>query len=228
MLLSRQSRSPATSAVAAALAVVAAAAVAEAAVTVYNNEFASRTEYRDVAKLGGKKACDHDYKKKGGSARLTVRKAEHSCAFRPPVVGDSELPNHEVTVVGKVLDSTKKAARGGAFIEVAVRVGAGGRYSLRVVPQKQRFELLRAPAGGEFPVTGRSREINGVGKRNTLRLVAIGGEISAFANGAELARVTDSNLGEMTGRKIHLGLGNAKDTPKDVIGSFKRISVAVP
>lgn len=220
------------SAAVAASAVLAAAVIAQAAVEVYDNQFDSRAAYRDVGKLGGKKACDHDYKKgkgkKRGSARLTVKKAEHSCAFRPPVVGDSELPNHRVTVVGKVADSTKKAARGGAFIEVAVRVGAGGRYSLRVFPHKQRFELLRLPQGGEFPAEGRSKKINEVGKRNKLRLTAIGGEIAAFVNGGELARITDSNLGEVTGRKIHFGLGNAKDTPKNVIGSFKRVSVAVP
>jgi hypothetical protein len=215
-------------AVAGALAVLAGAALAHAAVTIYNNEFASRTEYRDVAKLGGKKACDHDYKKKGGSARLTVKKAEHSCAFRPPVVGDGEVPNHDITAVGKILDSTKKAARGGASIDIAVRVGSGGRYSLHVFPRKQRFELRRVPGGGEFPVTGRSPDIKGVGKRNTLRLVAIGGEISAFVNGEELARVNDPNIGEVTGRKIHIGFANAKDTPKDVIGSLKRVSIAVP
>ena len=216
------------SALVAALTAFTATVIAQAAVIVYDNEFDSRAAYRDVGKLGGKKACDPDYKKKGGAARLTVRKAEHSCAFRPPVVGDSELPNHDVTVVGKVADATKKAARGGAFIEVAVRVGADGRYSLRVFPQKQRFEVMRAPESGEFPVQGRSKRINEVGKRNTLRLAAIGGEISAFVNGSEVARITDSNLGEVTGRKAHFGLGNAKDTPKDVIGSFRRVTVAVP
>jgi hypothetical protein len=210
-----------------AFAVLAAAVIAQAAVVVYDNEFSNRAAYRDVGKLGGKKACDHDFKK-GGAARLTVKKAQHSCAFRPPVVGDSELPNHDVTVVGKVADATKRAARGRAFIEVAVRVGAGGRYSLRVFPQKQRFELVRAPEGGEFPAAGRSNAINEVGKRNTLRLAAIGGEISAFVNGEEVARITDSNLGEVTGRKVHFGLGNAKDTPKDVVGSFKRVTVSVP
>lgn len=216
------------SAAVAALALLAGAVVVQAAVTVYDNKFDSRADYRDVGKLGGKKACDHDYRKKGGSARLTVKKREHSCAFRPPVVGDSELPNHRVTVVGKVSDSTKRAARGRAFIEVAVRVGGGGRYSLRVFPHRQRFQLLRAPEGGEFPARGESREINEIGKRNKLRLTAIGGEIAAFVNGTELARIADSNLGEVTGRKIHFGLGNAKDTPKNVIGSFKRVSVAVP
>lgn len=204
------------------------AVLAHAAVTIYDNEFNSRNAYRDVGKLGGQRACDHDYKKKGGSARLRVKKAEHACAFRPPVVGDSEVPNHDVTVVGKVLDTTKKAARGGASIDVAVRVGNDGRYSLHVFPQKGRFELRRLPEGGEFPITGRSPEIKGVDERNALRLVAIGGEISAFVNGEELVRVNDPNIGEVTGRKIHFGFGNAKDTPKNVIGSFKRVSVAVP
>ena len=105
----------------------------------------------------------------------SVKSSPTTCSFRPPVQGDDELPNQGVAVEGKILKSTPKAVRGSAFIEVTVRAGGGGTgYSLRIFPQRKRFELDRGPAGGGFPAIGKSDAIKKVNERNRIEVVGDG------------------------------------------------------
>ncbi len=198
-------------------------------VTVYQNNFSSRVEFSEIGKAGGGKRCDRNWRKKSKSMRAAVKKSPTTCSFRPPVQGDRELPNHDVKVDGKILKKTPKSMRGGAFLEISIRAGGGGvGYSLRIFPQKKRFELRRSPAGAGFPVQGRSNAIKKVNQRNQLRLLASGAEIRALVNGKELATVNDGNPGQVPGRKIRFAIGSQKNKSKPVVGTFKRVAVAVP
>jgi len=204
------------------------AIAAQAAVRVYSNDFSSRAKFAEIERSGGK-ACERRYREKGKSMLASVQRGPATCSFRPPVQGDGELPNHHVTVDGKILDRTPKSIRGGAFIELSVRSGGGGvGYSLRVYPEKKRFVLGRGPDGGEFPVTEQSRAVNKIGKRNQLELVANGADVRAFVNRKEVAKLSDQNPGQVTGRKIRFAIGSEKQTKKRVVGTFKRVSVSVP
>lgn len=210
------------------LGILAMTGLASAAVTVYTNDFSSRGEYRELQRAGGKK-CEQRHRKKGKSILVAVKRGPNDCSFRPPVQGDGPQPDHEVSVEGKILDKTEGSARGGAYIEVSVRDrGDGGGYSLRVFPEKRRFELLRGPNGGEFPVTGRSDAIAKLGKPNELELRTSGSDVRASVNGEELARVDDADPGEVDGRRIRFGIGSGKRSGKDVAGTLKRVAVAVP
>jgi hypothetical protein len=196
---------------------------------VYANDFGSRTEFKEIIRSGGGKACDRRYRKQSNSMVASVRRANTTCSFRPPVQGDGELPNHSVTLDGKILKKTVKSVRGGAFLEVTVRAGAGDTgYSLRVFPKKHRFELRRTPSGDGFPVRGKNKAIKGIDDRNLLRIAARGAKISASVNGTELAVVDDVNPGQVLGTKIRFSVGNAKQKSKPVVATFKRIAVAVP
>ena len=200
-----------------------------AAVTVYDNNFSSRAEFKQIIKSGGGKRCDRSFRKKGKSMRAAVKRSPTTCSFRPPVQGDAELPNHDVRVDGKILKRTEKRLRGGAFVELTVRAGGGGvGYALRVFPHKQRFELSRGPAGGEFPVRGKSNAIKRVNKRNQLRLVASGATVTAFVNGKELAKATDGNPGQVTGTKLRFALGSQGQKQGKVAATFKKVVVTVP
>lgn len=212
----------------AALSVIAAGS-AVAAVTVYDNDFSSRAEVKEMIKSGGGKRCDRSFRKKGKSMRAAVKRSPTTCSYRPPVQGDGELPNHDVKVDGKILKKSEKRLRGGAFLEATVRAGGGGvGYTLRVFPEKKRFELTRGPGGGEFPIRGESRAINKINKRNQLRLVAAGAEIRALVNGAELAKVTDNNPGQVSGTKVRFAVGSQKEKKGNIVATFKQVAVAVP
>jgi hypothetical protein len=216
-------------AVAAAVLLTAALGTAIAAVTVYDNGFSNRTEFKEIIKSGGGKRCDRSFRKKGKSMRAAVKRSPTTCSFRPPVQGDAELPNHDVRVGGKILKKTEKGLRGGAFVEVTVRAGGGGvGYTLRIFPDKKRFELRRGPSGGEFPVRGKSNAIKRVNKRNQLRLIVSGAGIRAMVNGKELARVEDSNPGQVSGAKIRFAVGSLKERQGSVVATFKKVAVAVP
>jgi hypothetical protein len=216
-------------AVAAAVLLTAALGTAIAAVTVYDNGFSNRTEFKEIIKSGGGKRCDRSFRKKGKSMRAAVKRSPTTCSFRPPVQGDAELPNHDVRVGGKLLKKTEKGLRGGAFVEVTVRAGGGGvGYTLRIFPHKKRFELRRGPSGGEFPVRGKSNAIKRVNKRNQLRLIASGAGIRAMVNGKDLARVEDSNPGQVSGAKIRFAVGSLKERQGSVVATFKKVAVAVP
>jgi hypothetical protein len=214
----------------AAVGLAATMAAVAVATTVYSNDFTSEGLFDQIVRSGGGKHCEHNYRAKSKTMHISVHGGPATCAFRPPVQGDSELPDHIARVQGKVLKKTPKSARGGAFIELDVRAGGGGvAYSLLVFPEKKKFELLRGPkGGGDFPVRGKNKAINPTNKPNVLQLSALGAKIVATVNGKEVASVSDSDPGQVTGRKVRFGIGTTKGSSKDVIAVVKRISVAVP
>jgi hypothetical protein len=205
-------------------------AVGAAATTVYTNDFATQGEFGQIVRSGGGKKCDHNYRAKSKTMHVSVHGGPASCTFRPPLQGDSELPDHTARIQGKVLKKTPKSARGGAFLEVEVRAGGGGvGYRLLVYPEKKKWELLRGPkGGGDFPARGKSNAIESINKPNVVELAALGAKLVVTINGKEVASVTDDDPGQVTGRKVRFGVGTAKNSGKDVIAVIKRVSVAVP
>lgn len=199
-------------------------------ITVYANDFSTKAEFAQIVRSGGGKACDRRYRAKQNAMLVSIKKGSASCAFRAPVQGDSELPNHALGVDAKILDDTPKSVREGAFVELTLRAGGGGvGYTLRVFPEKKKFELVRGPkGGGNFPVRGKSNAIKRTGARNKLSLVVKGAGVTASANGKELAAVQDDDPGQVTGRKVRFAIGSAKNTKKDVVAVVKTVNVGVP
>jgi hypothetical protein len=215
----------------AALALALGLAASAVAVTVYSNDFSNRSEFEQIRPSGGGKRCDRRYREKQNTMLVSVKKGEATCGYRVPVQGDSNLPDHQLTVDTKILKNTPKSVRGGAFIELTLRAGGGGvGYSFRVFPQKGRFQLRRGPSGGggDFPAEGKSKAIKGVNKRNKVTLIAKGARITAEVNRKQVASVQDSDPGEVTGRKVRFGIGNAKHSGKDVLAVAKAVAVGVP
>jgi hypothetical protein len=206
-----------------------AAALAE--VVVYSNDMGSEAAFRQILRSGGGKRCDKKYRDKSEVMLATVKKTPTTCSFRPPVQGDDELPNQGVAIDGKILKKTPEFLRNKAFIEATVRAGGSNTgYSLRIYPKKQRYELNRGPAGGGFPAQGHSDAINKINKKNRVEVIATGAEIRAVINGEEVAKLNDTNPGQVEGRKVRfaIGSGSQRNTEKTVVGTFKRIAVSVP
>ncbi len=213
--------------VACLLGVGAATAIAE--VTVYDNDMSSQGDFREILRSGGGKRCDKKYREKSKVMLASVKKSPTTCSFRPPVQGDDELPNQGVSIDGKILKSTPKSVRGGAFIEATVRAGGSNTgYSFRIFPQRKRYELTRGPSGGGFPSKGKSDAIKKVNERNRIEIIATGAEIRALVNGKEVAKVSDSNPGQVQGHKVRFALGSRANKDEKVVGTFKRVAVSVP
>lgn len=212
-----------------ALLLTAAVGVSQGVVSVYDNNFSSRAEYKEMIKSGGGKRCERRYRKQAKSMLVSVKRSPTTCSFRPPVQSDGELPNHDVKLDGKVLSRTTKRLRAGAYLELALRVGGGGvGYYLHVYPKTKRFDFHRGPRGAGFPVRGKSNAIKKLDQRNKLRLVAQGARVTAYVNGKELASVEDQNPGQVSGEKVRFAIGSEKQKKGKVAATFKKVVVAVP
>ena len=160
----------------------------------------------------------------------SVKKSPTTCSFRPPVQGDDELPNQSFAIDGKILKNTPKSMRGGAFIEVTVRAGGSGTgYALRIFPDSASATSSSAapPAPASRP-RARARRSRGSTSATGSRSSPPGAEIKALVNGKEVAKVNDSNPGQVLGRKIRFALGSKAKKDKTVVGTFKRVAVSVP
>lgn len=217
----------------AAAAVIAAicaglAASAGAFVDIYTNNFSNKAQYHEIESVSGSNLCKREFKEKKGTMLITVEQGPKGCTFKPPVQGNSPKPDHRFDAHGRILKSTPNKIRGDAYLSLAVRVGGGRRYELRVFPKGRDFALRRTPDNAVFPAKGSDGAIKHAGKLNKLRIVVVGSEIRAVANGKELADVTDPNAGDVRGTKLEFGVGSERHTKKDTVGNFDRLKVSVP
>lgn len=212
--------------VAALCAAMATSAVAF--VDIYVNNFKSKPEYREIEAVTGGNKCHREFKKKREVMLILVDEGPKLCKFKPPVQGSNPKPDHRFDAHSRLLKATPGAVRDDAYLMVAVRVGGGKRYELRVFPKDKDFQLRRQPGGAGFPVDGGNGDIGGVGEVNKLRVVVIGDRIRALVNGTEVADVTDANPGQVSGTKLEFGVGTTRNTKKDTQGTFDRLKVSVP
>jgi hypothetical protein len=220
---------PAVVLLAAALALGLAAVVALAGVTVYKNNFSSKAEAKELRHSSGK-YCAKRWRRKAKNVRAQRNRGSGACVYRPPVEGDAAGPDHDFRVKEKLLKATPKGIRKTAYVAVAVRSGRSSGYELRIFPKGHKFQLRRAPSGGGggFPAKGRSEAIKGVSKPNVVRLKAVGNKVTASVNGTRLARVTDSNAGQVDGRKLAVAVGNKRRSNKQVVATFDNLRLLVP
>ena len=225
----RRRTRPAVALLAAALALGLAAAVAHAGVTVYKNNFSSETEAKELRHSSGKH-CAKRWRQRAKSVRVQRNRGSGACGYRPPVEGDTAGPDHDFRAKEKLLKATPKRLRGSAYVAVAVRSSKTSGYELRIFPKRHRFQLRRTPSGGGggFPDKGRSQAIKGLNHSNVVRLKAAGNKVTARVNGTQLAKVTDSNAGQVEGRKLEVAVGNTKRSKKEVVATFDNLKLLVP
>jgi hypothetical protein len=204
------------------------AATAFAVVDIYSNGFNSRHSFKEIQSADGGKKCERHWSKKRGQMKVELGKAPGVCTYKLPVQGDGSQPDHRLEAKGKIVKATKRKVREDAYLTLAVRVGAGDRYELRVFPKTQEYSLRRQPAGAGFPANGTNAEIGKIGAKNALLLIAEGNEIRAKANGTDLATVNDANASEIGGAKLEFGVGSEADSKKDTVGTFSKLRVSIP
>lgn len=214
---------------AAAFGVLALAAVALANVTIYSNTFSNKSQYRQVTPSGTNNACDRSFRKTAKKIRIVVETGDRLCQLRPPVVADSDRPDQDVQVDGKLIKSeTPKSQRKGAFLSLAIRFGPKQSYQLMVKPKSKKYFLTRSPDGPGFPVEGTLNRIRPLDEPNNLRLRAVKNKIRAYINNKKVASKTDNSSGDVTGRRVAFGIGNTRPGKKKVAGLMDNLRVQVP
>jgi hypothetical protein len=200
-----------------------AAGSALAGVAVYKNAFKSRGDFGAVHKLGGGK-CGKSWKDKK-QLGFTVKQGREECMLATPVEGDTKQPDQTIQAIGKVGKNTDKKIRDSVYVGVALRANAKSAYELRVFPKGRRWQLLK---NGGVADSGREKSIKELGADNSLRLSADGAKVSARVNGAGLATFRDNSPEEVSGRKSAITFGNTKNSKKDGVGTFDKVTILVP
>ena len=215
-----------TLAISTLLVALLAAGTALAAVGVYSTSFSKRSDVRALNKLSGdRKACERDWRKKS-TLGVTVKGGKEDCALSTPVEGDSNQPDHIVTVVAKMTRATDRKTRDEAYVGAAVRANRKENYELRVFPKPRRFQLLKS---GQVIEQGRDNKVAGLAKKNKLEIRAIGDSVAVKVNGKKLANFRDENAEQVTGRKTAVTFGSRKKSKKAKVKAFfDQLKVQVP
>jgi hypothetical protein len=205
------------------------AATAIAGVTVYTNNFSSKSEAKDLRHSEGKH-CNKDWRKKAKSVLVTAEKGRTVCGYSPPVQGDSNAPNHKFKAKAKLLKDTPKSVRDGVYLGLAVRSAKDTGYQLQLFPSEHKFRLTRETGGDKVGVLakGGNKAIDGTNKPNAMLLSAVGSKVVAKVNGKRLAKVADRGAAQVDGRKVEVLLGYKKKRSKPASATFGNLELQVP
>ncbi len=218
-------------AAAAVTVLVAFAGTAGALVFLYKNAFSRKDDVNQMRlEVGNKKTCSKTWRGKK-SLGISDKKGPVECGYRTPVTGDADKPDHDLSVTGKVGNSTAKGIQKHVYLGVSVRAAKDKGYQLRVFPGKQEWELRRKPSTTGFPIKsdGKDKDIKPIGKANTLRLRAFGDIITASINGKKVVDdIKDSKSGDVTGRRTLITLGNSKKSKDKASAFFDNIAIRLP
>ena len=209
------------------LAALAAVAVpAYAAITVYKNNFSSKSDYASVTKQSGKKKkCKRNWRKKSALG-VTTKGGKQNCALKTPVEADSVRADLTVRVEAKVTEATEKAARKGAYVGVSVRSSRKEGYVFRVFPKTRKWELLKNRVVVE---KGDDKAVKGMKKKNKLEISASGDTIVGKVNGKQQVSYKDPAPDEVEGLGTGLVYGiSQKVKKKKAVAFFDKLKVGVP
>lgn len=190
----------------------------------------------------GTPAADDGGKKKAGTTGqmgVTVGPGTNHCSYRSSVVGDASdvAPDTDIVGTGTVGRNAPAALKGKAFIGVGVRVSEEAGWELRVIPEKQTWQLLRNPAGSAGATiarAGKGKFIKLLGKPNSLQLRAFDfgstdTQLIATVNGKSVVTLTDSAADQPDGRR-NIVVAGVKGTAAGagVTGLFDDVAIRVP
>ena len=213
-------------AIASLLAVGVFAAAAFGAVRIYQNDFKSANDGKELNLSG--KGCKAEVRGNKGQLGVQTPKGGSRCRLRLPVIGDGAQPNHIVDVEAKLLPKTPEQIRKKVYYGMTVREGGGGYYELRVFPEKRKYSLVRKPEGDGFPISGKDKDVGKTGDKNKMTLRALGDVVSGKVNKAVIEEFADPRVGELPGSKISIILGQEGSSKDGAAAWFKDLRVSVP
>jgi hypothetical protein len=199
---------------------------------IYRNGMETLGQRSQLVKLSGRSCARAGV---GGAMRITLGKKTSACSFRTPVLGR----DLEIAATERLLSTTPKPLRHGAFLAVNLRSGGGGRYQLAVYPLQRKVQLRKAkPDGGVeyLDIERNVAQVKGLDAANELRLrafnVTTGSEkgscrLLGFVGGKLVVEGTDAATGELSGRASGFAVGSARSA-KGEQASFDDVVVRVP
>jgi hypothetical protein len=197
------------------------------------------TDPGDAAKFFKVKGTKCSRKPLAGTMTIKLGTDTNECAYRSSVIADSTDNSPSIDLTGTATYSAKTPANltNKLYLGVLTRASANEHYELRVVPAKQRWIMLRDPAGSGSEAVlkaGAAKFIKvNPAKPNSLRLrtFAIAGGVSVIAqiNGQTVYSAIDSAPQPPAGRYNELSAGNKTGSSgSGIVGIFDDVSIRVP
>ena len=161
------------------------------------------------------------------------------CAYRSSVIADSSdtSPSFDLSANASYSAKTPSTLKNKLYTALLTRASVNEHYELRVVPAKQRWIMLRDPAGSGAEAVLKSGAAKFIklnpAKPNALRLrtFAIAGGISVIAqiNGKTVYSAVDSSPQPPAGKFNEIAVGSKSGaTGSGMIGLFDDVSIRIP
>jgi hypothetical protein len=213
---------------------VAAARAAEVPVAIY-----TIADPGDAAKFFKVKGTKCSRKAVGGAMNIKLGTGTAECAYRSSVIADStdNSPNIDISANATYSAKTPSTLKNKLFVGVLTRASANEHYELRVIPAKQRWIVLRDPAGAGAEAVLKSGPAKFIkvnpAKPNALRLrtfVTAGGiSVIAQVNGQTVYSAVDGASQPPAGRYNELAVGSKTGAAASgMVGVFDDVAIRVP
>jgi hypothetical protein len=197
------------------------------------------TDPGDAAKFFKVKGTKCSRKALAGAMNVKLGADTAECAYRSSVIADStdNSPSIDLSANATYSAKTPTTLKNKLYLGVLTRASANEHYELRVIPAKQRWIMLRDPAGSGAEAVlkaGAAKFIKiNPAKPNSLRLrtFAISGGVSVIAqvNGQTVYSAIDSTPQPPAGRYNELAVGSKTGTAATgMVGVFDDVSIRVP
>ena len=207
------------------------AAAALAFVTIYKNNFDSKPDLQ-----GGRPGRRRPARPATAAGTRSGRSCGSSSARRPARASTSRRsratrpqPDHRFDADGRVLKKTADNIRDDAYLSIAVRVGGGKRYELRVFPKEQGLPASPPARRRRLP-DQRHQPGDRQDRQQNQHAPARRGEPGSARSSTAPRSPTSSTPtpSELTGAKVEFGVGNNDDSKKNTVATFDKLKLAVP
>lgn len=208
---------------------------ASSSVTFYKNSLNTPNKRSNVKQFDSQARC-----KRGGTKsafRSKIGKKTQECAYRVPVAGKSL----ELTITGRLFESTPKAIRGRTFLALSLRHAANGsRYQLVLFPTSTRVQIRKVAPNGKATVLATEKlgpkRVKPLGKANKMTFGAYNGtkgkpasnaRLFARVNGRRVLLVDDPKGNDLAGTGSSFSIGSNKNA-RNASGSFSKLIARMP
>ena len=207
-------------------ALIATVATASVVVIIYTNDFDSGGRAHQLSSMS-----NHHCNKgvKSGALKIDVGRTPNTCNYLLPVRADSAKSNLDVQADFKLGKETNAELRKSARFGFRMRAnGQKKYYEIRVFPKKHKYVLRRSPEGKNFPVKGKSKHINPVGRFTTVQMRTFGHKVIVYFQGKKTIEVNDPDPSDLPGGQLQVFAGARRHSNKhDAIFQLENLRVAV-
>lgn len=174
-----------------------------------------------------------------GAMGVTLGAGTNACVLRTSVVADSSdvAPDQIVTATASLGAGGTPKLQSKAYVGVSVRASDTAGYELRVLPIRQKWQVIRDPKGAPPPAVmaaGSGKFVRTGQKPNSIAIRAFdfgttSTNLVATVNGQSVVSTTDAATDQPDGRRNGVSVGvKGTGAGTGIVGVFDLVQIQVP